>query len=216
MKNINNNDFKKKFQRKIDKIMTEFADGFLFTADIKKAVAIFGSSRISQESHHYKEARHLSNLLAKEKFTVVTGGGLGIMKAANRGAFEAGGNSIGINIQLPEYQPQNKYVTKSIRFNHFFIRKVMFSSACRGFVFFPGGFGTLDEFFEIVDLSQNKKLDGPSVIVVVGKDYWQPLFDWLEKNVCQKHKAINKDDLKIFYLVDSAKEALEIIKKHTY
>lgn len=204
----------KEFQEKISKITTEFTNGFEFVADIPKAVAIFGSHLSSQKNPHYQEAEYLASLLAKEKFAVVTGGGQGIMEAANKGAFEAGGSSIGINIRLLKNEPQNKYVEKSIIFDHFFVRKVMLYSTCCGFIFFPGGFGTLDEFFEIANLTKTKKLKGSSLIIVVGKDYWQPLFDWFKKNVHQKHKAISKDDLKIFHLVDSAKEALEIIKNH--
>jgi len=216
MKNLEVPNTKEESKKQISEIMAEFTKGFKFTADIKKAVAIFGSSLAFEKNSHYKEARYLAKLLVKEKFTVVTGGGQGIMEAANRGAFEAHGNSIGINIKLPKYQPQNNYVTKSIRFNYFFVRKTMFSLTCSVFVFLPGGFGTLDEFFEMANLAKTKKLKGSPVIVAVGKDYWQPLFDWLWKNVCQKHKAISKRDLKMFHLVDSAKEALEIIKKYTY
>jgi len=207
-------DFRKTFSWRIFRIIAEFIEGFHFTADFKKSVGIFGSSRTSPKDHYYQEARSLAKLLAREKFAVVTGGGPGIMEAANRGAAEAGGESVGINIQLPEGERRNDYVKKGISFHYFFTRKVMFSFASRIYVFFPGGFGTLDEFFEMITLVQTKKLPKPVLIVAVGKEYWHPLFDWLEKEIYRKRGAINKQDLAIFKLVDSAKEAFGIIKTY--
>lgn len=168
-------DFRKTFSWRIFRIMAEFVDGFQFIADFKKAVDIFGSTRALPKSHYYQEARKLANLLAKEKYTVITGGGPDIMEAANLGAYEAGGESVGINIQLPEGQRMNNYVKSSIGFHYFFTRKVMFSFACQIYVFFPGGFGTLDEFFEMITLIQTKKLPKPVLVVAVGKEYW-PLY----------------------------------------
>lgn len=208
-------DFRKTFSWRIFRIMAEFVDGFQFIADFKKAVGIFGSTRTSVKDHYYQEARKLAKLLVKEKFAVITGGGPGIMEAANRGAFEGGGESVGINIQLPEGQRMNDYVKSPIGFHYFFSRKVMFSFACQIYVFFPGGFGTLDEFFEMVTLVQTKKLPQPVLIIAVGKEYWNPLFNWLKGEVCQKRKAINKRDLNIFQLADSAAEAFKIIKRHS-
>lgn len=194
--------------------MVEFVDGFQFVAGFKKAVGIFGSTRALPGDHYYQEARKLGRLLAKEKFAVLTGGGPGIMEAANRGAYEVGGESIGIiNIELPEGQRMNDYVKKPIGFHYFFTRKVMLSFACCGYVFFPGDFGTLDEFFETITLTQTKKLPKPVPVIVVGKEYWTPLFNWLKEKVYQKRKAVNKKDLSIFQLVDSAEEAYKIIKK---
>jgi hypothetical protein len=207
-------DFRRTFSWRIFRIMAEFVDGFQFITDFKRAVGIFGSTRASSKDHYYQEARKLAGLLAKEKFAVITGGGPGIMEAANRGAFEAGGESVGINIQLPEGQRMNDYVKSPIGFYHFFTRKVMFSFACQVYVFFPGGFGTLDEFFEMITLVQTKKLPKPVLIIAVGREYWGPLFSWLRKEVYQKRRAINKKDLEIFQLADSAKEAFKIIKKH--
>lgn len=208
-------DFRKTFSWRIFRIMAEFVDGFQFIADFKKTVAIFGSTRISSKGPYYREARKLARLLAEKKFAIITGGGPGIMEAANRGAFEAGGKSIGINIQLPEGQMMNEFVTKPIGFHYFFTRKVMFSFACSDYVFLPGGFGTLDEFFEMVTLIQTKKLSKSVLIIAVGKEYWQPLFSWLEKEVYKKQGAIDKKDLQIFHLVNSAEEAFELIKKHS-
>jgi uncharacterized protein (TIGR00730 family) len=207
-------DFRKTFPWRIFKIMAEFIEGFEFITDFKKKSAtIWGATRFKEDDRYYQEARKLGFLLAKEGYTVVTGGGPGIMEAANRGASEAKGDSVGMNIQLPDQQRANKYVNRSAGFYYFFTRKVMMSMASSVYVFFPGGFGTLDEFFEMITLAQTKKLSHKVLIVVVGKDYWQPLFDWLKSEVYQKRNAINKKDLEIFNLVDSAQEALKIIKK---
>ena len=206
-------DFRKTFSWRIFRIIAEFIEGFHFTADFKKAVGIFGSSRTPPKDHYYQEARKLAGLLSKANLPVVTGGGPGIMEAANRGASENKGESVGINIQLSEGERRNRYVKSAISFHYFFTRKVMFSFTCQTYVFFPGGFGTLDEFFEMVTLIQTKKLLKPVLIIAVGKEYWLPLFDWLEKEIYQKRKAINKKDLDTFCLVDSADEAFKIIKE---
>ncbi|MBI4101476.1 MAG: TIGR00730 family Rossman fold protein [Candidatus Nealsonbacteria bacterium] len=206
--------FHQVFQGRISRITQEFTRGFRFVSGFKKAVAIFGSTRARPENPHYQEAEKLGRLLAKAGFTVVTGGGPGIMEAANKGAFLERGESAGLNIELLDGQLTNKYVTQPIGFHYFFTRKVMFSFASRGYVFFPGGFGTLDEFFEMVTLIQTKKLQKPPVVVAVGKSYWGPLFKWLKEDVYGKWKAISKEELGIFFLVDSAKEAFEIIKKY--
>lgn len=206
-------DFRETFQWKIFRIMAEFVDGYHFLADLKKTVTIFGSAVFSENNEYYQEARKMGNLLAKNKYTVVTGGGPGIMEAANRGASEAGGTSVGINIQLPKEQRINEYVNKSIGFNYFFTRKVMLSFSAQAYLFFPGGFGTLDEFFEMVTLVQTKKLNKPIPIIAVGKDYWEPLLNWIKSDVYSKYGAIQKSDLEIFHLVDSAEEALKMIQK---
>jgi len=207
-------DFRKTFQWRVFRIMAEFVDGFQFIADFQKSVAIFGSSRTPKNDRYYKEAFKLGKLLAKEGYAVITGGGPGIMEAANKGAFEAGGESVGINIQLPEGESKNRYVKNSIGFHYFFTRKVMLSYACYGYVFFPGGFGTLDEFFEMITLIQTKKIDQKITVVVVGKEYWQPLVSWIESELLIKRKAIKENDLKIFQIVDSAQEAFSIIKQN--
>jgi len=206
-------DFRETFQWKVFRIMAEFIEGFHFLADFKKTVTIFGSTSFDLENKYYKEARKLGGLLAKGGYTVITGGGPGIMEAANRGAFEEGGDSVGINIELPEGQRMNQYVTKPAGFSYFFIRKVMLSFSSEAYVFFPGGFGTLDEFFEMVTLVQTKKLGKPVPIIVIGKEYWQPLFSWIKEEIYLKCKAVKEEDLKIFQLVDSVEEAYDIIKK---
>ena len=208
------NDFRKSFSWKIFRIMAEFVDGFHFVADFKKTVGIFGSARFSPGNPNYQEARKLASLLAKNKFTVFTGGGGGIMEAANRGALEAKGESVGMNIKLPKEQKLNNYTSQSLEFDYFFIRKVMLSYGRRGYVFFPGGFGTLDELFEMLTLIQTKKITYHIPIILIGKSYWQPLVNWLEQEVYEKQKAICKKNFKNISLVDTAEQAFAIIKKN--
>jgi len=206
-------DFRDTFQWRIFRIMAEFVEGFHFVADFRRSVAVFGSSRFKENDPNYDKARKFAELLAKEDFSVVTGGGPGIMEAANRGSYESNGESIGINIQLEEGERANKYMKRSTSFYYFFTRKVMLSFASSGYVFFPGGYGTLDEFFEIVTLTQTKKIPGIVTVVAVGKDFWEPLFRWLEGDLCKKYGTISEEDLRIFKLVDTPEEAVEIIKK---
>lgn len=193
--------------------MAEFVEGFQFVADFDKSVSFFGSSRFQEGNPHYAKARELADMLVKKDYAVVTGGGPGIMEAANRGAYEADGRSVGINIQLPdEGEKANDYLKESIGFHYFFTRKVMLSFASYGYVFFPGGFGTLDELFEMLTMIQTKKLPQPVTIVAVGKDYWLPLIDWLENTLVEKYETIDKKDLKLIEVVDTPKEALSIIE----
>ena len=201
-------------ERSVENIRNEFRDGFKFVFGIKKAVAVFGSGRSAKDNPHYQRAALLTNLLAKEGFNIVTGGGPGIMEAANKGAAEANGLSIGLNILLPMGQDYNAYVNKGMRFNYFFSRKVMFAAACRYYVFFPGGFGTLDEFFEIINIIHNRKINNPPLLILVGRDYWQGLLEWLKTTVYKKHKAIDFKDFELINLVNSPQEAFEIIKKY--
>lgn len=206
-------DFRKTIQWRIFRIIAEFIEGFNFIADIKKAVTVFGSTSIPRNHPYYKEAEKLGKLLVKEGYAVITGGGPGIMEAANKGAFKAGGVSIGMNIELPEGQRMNDYVTKPIGFHYFFVRKVMLSFSSDAYVFFPGGFGTLDEFFEMVTLLQTKKILKPVPIIAVKKDYWESLFDWLEEKVYKQLQAIKREDLQLFQIVDKSEEVIEILRK---
>lgn len=194
------------------RIMAEFVDGFQFLGDLKKTVTFFGSARYQEGNRWYEEARKLGKMLAKGGFSVTTGGGPGIMEAGNRGAFEAGGESIGLNIQLPFEQRINKYVKKGVGFHYFFTRKVMLSYASQAYVFFPGGYGTLDEVFELLTLVQTHKIYEKIPIVIVGKEFWGPLDQWLKKEVLGKQKTIDASDLKLYHLVDTAEEAFKIIK----
>ncbi len=206
-------DFRETFQWRIFRIMAEFVEGFQFITDFDKSVTIFGGSSFSQDNPNYKKAQLFGKLLTREGFSVITGGGPGIMEASNKGSYEEGGDSIGINIQLTEGERANKYLRKSIGFHYFFTRKVMLSYASSGYVFFPGGFGTLDEFFEVITLIQTKKIEVKGPIIAVGKDFWEPLFKWLREELCHKYQTIKGENLDIFTLVDTPEEALEIIKE---
>lgn len=197
---------------RIFRIMAEFVSGFQFIGHLKKVVSIFGSARLSENSPYYQDARRLGYLLGQAGYKVVTGGGPGIMEAANRGDFEATGKSIGLNIQLPFSQRMNKYVTSGIGFHYFFTRKVMLAAAAQAYVFFPGGFGTLDEFSEIITLIQTKKMASTPVILM-GVDYWQPLLDWIENIVYKKIEGVHCEDMGIYTLVSSPEEAVRLIKK---
>jgi len=197
---------------RIFRIMAEFVSGFQFIAKYKKTVSFFGSARLAEGSRYYLDAVALSKKLGNAGYNIITGGGPGIMEAANRGAYEAGANSIGLNIQLPYEQRINKYVTKGLGFHYFFTRKVMLSAAGDAYVYFPGGFGTLDEFFEIITLIQTRKMEHIPV-VLYGKDFWGPLAEYLDSVVQEKFHGIDKDDLQIFHVVDSVDEAFAILKK---
>lgn len=213
-------DFRSSFHWRVLRVMAELVNGWQFLADFKKTVTFFGSARFNKNDHWYEEARKLAKILALDGFNIITGGGPGIMEAGNHGAFEAKeeskdektGDSIGLNIQLPFEQRINRYVKKAVAFHYFFVRKVMLSYYAQAYVYFPGGFGTLDEVFELVTLVQTKKI--PSLpIILVGKEFWSPLTEWVDKEVYGKQGAIDKEDLDIYQIVDSADEAYEIIKK---
>jgi len=205
-------DFRSSFHWRVFRIMSEFVNGWQFLADFNKTVTFFGSARFQEGDKWYSEARKLGQLLSSNNLSVITGGGPGIMEAGNRGAKEGEkGDSIGLNIQLPYEQRINAYVDKSIAFHYFFVRKVMLSYSARAYVFFPGGFGTLDEFFEMVTLIQTKKIQSIPV-VLVGKEFWEPLLKWMSKEVYGKFKAIDEADQEIYKLVDTAEEAYEVIK----
>lgn len=207
-------DFRLSMHWRIFRIVAEFIDGFQYIADFKKTVSVFGSTRVSETDRWYKEARKLSRMLVNKKFTIVTGGGPGIMEAANRGAYEAKGTSVGINIQLPREQRTNPYVNTSIGFHYFFTRKLMLTYSAEAYVYFPGGYGTLDEFFEIITLIQTKKIATHIPIILVGKDYWGPFEAWMKNVMYEKYDGVDKADLRLFEIVDSAEEAFRIIKKH--
>ncbi len=205
-------DFKESVQWRIFRIMAEFVDGFEFLSDFDKSVTFFGSSRTSSYDPEYKEVRKLAAMLAKKGFAVFTGGGPGIMEAANRGADDVGGESVGLNIQLKYQQRINDYIKKAMGFHYFFTRKMMLSYSAQAYVFAPGGLGTLDEFFEMSTLIQTEKIPRHIPIVCLGKDFWHPLVDWIDKVVYEKNKFINKEDRGIYQVVNSAEEAFEIIK----
>lgn len=196
---------------RIFRIMAEFIEGFEFLSETSREVTIFGSARTDKKNKWYQEAEMLGKILGQNNFTVITGGGPGIMEAANKGAKEAGTMSIGLNIQLPQEQRINPYVTKGKGFYYFFTRKVMMAASAQAYVFFPGGYGTLDEFFEIITLVQTEKIVKIPVICI-GKDYWSKLDKFIEQVILNGYKGIDAQDRKIYHIVDSAKEAYELIK----
>jgi uncharacterized protein (TIGR00730 family) len=195
---------------RVFRIMSELVSGFDLLRKYGLAVTFFGTSRGKENHEVYAHARELAGRLSKEGFTVITGGGGGVMEAANRGATESGGNSVGLNIDLPEEQGANKFITNGMKFNYFFTRKVMLSFASEVYVFFPGGFGTLDEFFEIITLIQTKKI-GRIPVILVDTNYWTPLLEWVDKTVYEKYKNIDKEDMNIYHLVNSVDEAMSEI-----
>lgn len=197
---------------RVAEIAKEFTDGFKFLADYPKSVTFFGSNQTKEEDYYYQSARELSARLVKELgYSVVSGGGPGIMEAADRGAFEADGNSLGLLIKLPTEQPINNYIKKSISFYYFFARKVCLAFGAEVFIFYPGGFGTLDEFFEILTLIQTKKINNIPLICV-GSEYWNGLKDFMKKEMLARG-AIKEGDLNLFTITDSHDEIIEIIRK---
>ncbi len=195
------------------KIMAEFVDGFETLSKIGPCVSIFGSARTTPNHPYYKTAEEIAYLLTKKGFGVITGGGPGIMEAANKGAHFAGGKSVGLNIDLPFEQMANPFIDqdKFINFNHFFVRKVMFMKYSQGYIVLPGGFGTMDELFEAITLIQTHKLVR-FPIILVSKDYWQGLIDWITK-VMVAEKNINADDMNIFSVVNTPEEAVNAIEE---
>lgn len=194
---------------RIFRIMAEFVEGFETMSKVGKAVSIFGSARTKPHDPCYKAAECTARLLADDGFAVITGGGPGIMEAANKGAYEAGGQSIGLNITLPQEQVSNKYQNISLDFHYFYARKVMFVKYASAFVCFPGGYGTLDEFFELITLVQTLKVEA-FPIVLYGSEYWTGLVDWLHKNL--KPHFIDSEDTDIFRIVDDPREAAKVIR----
>lgn len=195
---------------RIFRVMAEFVEGFDELAAIGPAVSIFGSARAAPKEPYYKIAQETASELTKAGFAVITGGGGGIMEAANKGAAEAGGKSIGLNIELPMEQIPNEYQNLSLHFRYFFCRKMMFLKYAHGFIVFPGGYGTMDEFFESLVLIQTLKQVSFPVILMVS-EYWQGLIDWMKQTVLGKHNYISPEDLDVFTLVDKPEDATKII-----
>ena len=199
----------------IFKIMSEFVEGFEKLSNIGPCVSIFGSARTKPDNKYYKYAVEIAEKLTEKGYGIISGGGTGIMEAANKGAKNKKGASVGLNIDLPFEQTSNKYIDddKNIYFNYFFVRKVMFVKYAQAFVVMPGGVGTLDELFEAITLIQTKKIQ-KIPIVLFGSDFWSGLLDWMKETLLEKEKTINKDDFNNFILVDDIDEAVDIIDNH--
>lgn len=204
-------DFTREDTWRIFRIMSEFVDGFEVLSKIGKAVTVFGSARSKSDSRFYKLAEEVAFHIAKAKYAVITGSGPGLMEAANKGAQRAGGHSIGLNIHLPCEQKPNKYVDTVLGFRYFFVRKVMFVKYAKAFVILPGGYGTLDEFFEAITLIQTERI-AKFPVILFNSQYWKPLLEWL-KNTVYYHGNIDQSDLDLFILVDEPKEVVRAIKK---
>ena len=204
----------------IFKIMSEFVEGFETMSKIGPCVSVFGSARTKSDNKFYKQAEEIGYLLTQSGYGVISGGGPGIMEAANKGAARGGGKSVGLNIELPFEQSANPFIDsdKLINFDYFFVRKVMFVKYSQGFIVLPGGVGTLDELFEAITLIQTQKI-GKFPIVLVGKSYWEGLLDWITATVLEKEKNISIEDLDLINIVDTPQQAVSIInnfyKKYT-
>jgi hypothetical protein len=204
----------------IFKIMSEFVQGFETMSKIGPCVSVFGSARTKPDNKYYKQAEEIGYLLTQSGYGVISGGGPGIMEAANKGASRGEGKSVGLNIELPFEQSSNPYIDndKLINFDYFFVRKVMFVKYAQGFIVLPGGVGTLDELFEAITLIQTQKI-GKFPIVLVGKTYWEGLLVWIKEIILAKEQNISIEDLDLFNLVDTPAEAVDIIndfyKKYT-
>jgi uncharacterized protein (TIGR00730 family) len=194
---------------RVFRIMGEFVEGFDELATVSRGVSIFGSARTKPDHEQYKAAQETAGLLARAGFAVITGGGPGIMEAANRGAREAGGLSIGCNIELPFEQKANDYLTRSLTFKYFFVRKTMFVKYSTAFIIFPGGFGTLDELFEALTLIQTRKIKNFPV-VLFGSHYWGGMLKWMEE-IMHAEGKINEDDVRLLHLTDSPAKVVEIV-----
>ncbi len=208
---LDKEDFTREDPWRVFRIMSEFVEGFEVLSKIDKAVSIFGSARTKPGSLHYKLGEEVAYYVAKAGYAVITGSGSGLMEAANKGARRAGGHSIGLNIHIPSEQKPNKYVDTLLDFRYFFVRKVMFVKYAKAFIILPGGYGTLDEFFEAITLIQTQRIPKFPVVLFNSK-YWQGLLGWLKK-VLLKHGSISREDLGIFTLVDKPSEAAQVIKK---
>ncbi len=197
---------------RVFRIMSEFVDGFEFLSELHRVVTFFGSARLREDSPYYQTARELAHRLAEERFTVVTGGGPGIMEAGNRGASEGKGLSVGLNIELPLEQKFNPYVQQGIGFHYFFSRKFMLDYSALAYVYFPGGYGTLDELFTVLTLIQTGKADRDVPVILMGVDFWKPLTEWMYKGLLEQFHTISPADLDIWHLTDEVETALQIIR----
>lgn len=198
-------------KKRVSLIDNEFNRGFDFIKNQPKSVTFFGSARFHEDNPHYQKARRIAHLLARNGYSVLTGGGPGIMEGANRGAFEAEGRSLGLNIKLPHEQVRNPYLTDSVDFYYFFIRKVMMTFSAEAFLFFPGGFGTLDEFFEILTLVQTNKIE-PVPLILVGNEFWQNLNHFIHKEMFVNNKAVDEKEMNLYTITEDENLILDIVR----
>lgn len=200
--------------KRIRQINKEFKQAFKLLKEEKNTVTFFGSARLQPENLYYKQARELADKIVQETgASIITGGGPGIMEAANRGAADEHGVSIGMTIELPQEQVTNEYVNRSVDFYYFFSRKVALSFAARAYVYFPGGFGTLDEFFEIITLKQTKRIK-PIPVILVGSDFWKPLDSYIKKQLTETYKTIDPDDRDLYIITDDNDAVVDMIKRY--
>ncbi|MBN2453335.1 MAG: TIGR00730 family Rossman fold protein [Candidatus Omnitrophica bacterium] len=204
-------DFTKEDPWRIFRIMSEFVDGFEELSDVRDAVSVFGSARTRQSDKYYKIAEETAAALVKSGYAIITGAGSGIMEAANRGAKKARGESIGLNILIPVRQKPNNFLTRSLEFKYFFCRKVMFAKYSKALIAFPGGFGTLDEFFEVVTLVQTKRME-PLPIILVGSEFWKGMLHWI-RHVLLAHGMVDRSDMELFRLADTPQEVVSMINR---
>jgi len=197
---------------RVFRIMAEFVEGIETLSQVENAVTIFGSARIKPDNIYYQKTENLARLLVKDGFNVITGGGPGVMEAANKGASEAGGKSVGLNIRLPFEQKPNPYANIHIDYKYFFVRKVMFVKYAVAYVIMPGGFGTMDEFFEALTLIQTKKIKS-FPLILMGSEYWHGLIEWLKNTMLQEDK-ISPADMDLIQIVDEPEEVVRLIKKY--
>lgn len=198
-------------QKRVLLISKEFSEGFQFLLDYPRSVTFFGSTRLASDSEYYKKAERLAERIAQElHYSIMTGGGPGIMEAANKGAYHAGGNSLGLTIELPNVQETNKFLTGQVDFHYFFSRKVCLSYSAEAYLFFPGGFGTLDEFTEILTLVQTGRIP-KAPIILVGEEYWKPMIEFF-KNRLLAEGMIDAEHMNLFTLTDDEDKIIEIIK----
>ena len=197
---------------RVFRIMAEFVESIETLSDVNNAVTIFGSARVKPDDIYYQKTENLTRLLVQNGFSVITGGGGGIMEAANKGASEAGGKSVGMNIQLPFEQKPNPYANIHLHYKYFFIRKVMFVKYAIAYVILPGGFGTMDELFEALTLIQTKRIKS-FPLILMGSEYWQGLLDWLKKTMLREDKIL-AGDLDLIQVVDEPEEVVKLIKKY--
>ncbi len=210
---LNSKDFEAANRQRIEMIKKEFENGFQFLKDHPLSVTFFGSSQFKEGNKFYEHARKLAQKIVRElNYAILTGGGPGIMEAANRGAIEAGGSSLGLTIDIPTEQATNKFLTEEVNFYYFFTRKVCLSFAAEAYIFYPGGFGTLDECFEILTLVQTGKIHSVPVILV-GKEYWKQFDKLIKKFLLNKYGTIEKEDTKLYTIIDDPEEIIKIIGK---